>query len=309
MNPGTIAVLNRLEGIKKGSGDNWIAWCPAHADKGSKQRGLSVSEKQGTLVLHCFSGCDGDAILQAIGLTWGDVLNGERPAPTPRLRPSSPATHRPTPSVPEPTETGRIPFELTTPGGELVAVHTRIEYSDGSKRFTWSRNGKPNLDGLAVADVPLWGIAKVRDYDYEMDPHCTEPYVVLTEGEKAALSLWERGIPAVGTATGASACPSHKAIGDLDGLLLYLWPDNDPPGRKHMDAMARLRSADWPFVVQWPEAPPHGDAADFPGDAAAVWDLLADAVPWAEPQVPADGANAIRTGPSGQSAMRLARVE
>ena len=191
----TTEVLNRLKGVKRGvSPTDWVSLCPSHQDK---HRSLSISEKAGTLLLHCFSGCDGDAIVQALGLTWGDILNADNPRKPPPL-----ARHR---EEPPPAETRRIPYGLTTPAGELVAVHTRIEYADGSKRFEWSRNGKLGLAGLAVADVPLWGLKRLAAFDYAADPNCSEPYVILCEGEKAALSLWERVIPAVGTATGASA--------------------------------------------------------------------------------------------------------
>ena len=54
-------------------------------------------------------------------------------------------------------------------------------------------------------------------------------------------------------------------------------------------ALSRL--GETPFVVHWPKAPPKGDAANFPGDAAAVWDLLANAVPWEEPPEPAKEVN------------------
>ena len=75
---------------------------------------------------------------------------------------------------------------------------------------------------------------------------------------------------------------------------MYLWPDADPvdpktgriPGKDHMDKLARngqqVAGFCWPFVVRWPGAPPHGDAADFEGDAGAVWELLANAVLWEE---------------------------
>ena len=277
MSPSTAKVLNLLRGVR-GSSErrDWTAFCVGHDDR--SQRSLSIRERDGKVILHCFTGCQTADIVKAMGLDWTDLFEPDLDPPR------GPAAK---PKGPPPTETRRIPYGLTTPAGELVAVHTRIEYSDGSKDYRWSRNGKANLGGMAVADLPLWGLKRLAAYDYTSDPNCTEPYVILCEGEGPALSLCNRGLPAVGTATGAGTAPSPLALSALDGLLLYLWPDNDSAGHRHMDQIARRRSSDWPFVVTWPEAPPKGDAANFGGDAAAVWELLVNAVPWEEPPEPA----------------------
>jgi hypothetical protein len=52
--------------------------CPAHEDR---RESLIVSEGQGgRVVLHCFAGCDPEAVLRAWGLTWQDLFapDGDR---------------------------------------------------------------------------------------------------------------------------------------------------------------------------------------------------------------------------------------
>lgn len=64
-------LLTRLEGVKKTGANDWIARCPAHADK---RPSLTITEKDDARVLiHCFGGCGAADILAAIGLEF-DVL-------------------------------------------------------------------------------------------------------------------------------------------------------------------------------------------------------------------------------------------
>ena len=56
--------LAKLQGVK-GNGGQYNALCPAHADK---EPSLSVSQKDGKILLHCHTGCDKESILGALGL-------------------------------------------------------------------------------------------------------------------------------------------------------------------------------------------------------------------------------------------------
>lgn len=64
------AFLSRLEKVRK-SGDGYVACCPAHKDKNPS---MSVTERQGKVLLHCFAGCCPDDILDAVGMKWGDFF-------------------------------------------------------------------------------------------------------------------------------------------------------------------------------------------------------------------------------------------
>jgi hypothetical protein len=70
-----------------------MARCPAHDDRNPS---LSVSVKEGKLLLHCFAGCPAEAVLNAVGLSWRDLWEGEawRPLPSrpkPKLEPEGPS--------------------------------------------------------------------------------------------------------------------------------------------------------------------------------------------------------------------------
>lgn len=64
-------VLGRLERHKPAGNGQWKACCPAHDDRNPS---LSISEgENGAVLLHCFAGCEAAAVVQAMGLTMGDL--------------------------------------------------------------------------------------------------------------------------------------------------------------------------------------------------------------------------------------------
>ena len=118
-----------------------------------------------------------------------------------------------------------IEYAVRDASGELVATHVRRDAPDGTKTMFWRLAGGTNgLNGVHVADLPLYGIE--RDLGRS---------VVVTEGEKAADALLAAGIAAVGTVTGSSSAPSAAALAELAGKHVYLWPDADDVGRRHME--------------------------------------------------------------------------
>lgn len=65
-------VISRLSGVRKTGYGRWTACCPAHDDRSPS---LLVTERDdGSIGVHCFSGCDVSAVLGAIGLTLGDLF-------------------------------------------------------------------------------------------------------------------------------------------------------------------------------------------------------------------------------------------
>src|SRR6185312_12677922 len=64
-------LLGRLEGVIK-TGNGWRARCPAH---GSRSASLSIAQgDNGTLLIHCFAGCEVHDVLAAVGLEVGDLF-------------------------------------------------------------------------------------------------------------------------------------------------------------------------------------------------------------------------------------------
>lgn len=82
-NPTAEPLLQRLERVQK-AGQGWRARCPACG--GSSQK-LTVTERDGRVLLHCFGGCKAIDVLVAVGLGWPDIM-------PPRHWPDSPEERR-----------------------------------------------------------------------------------------------------------------------------------------------------------------------------------------------------------------------
>lgn len=227
------------------------ARCPAHDDRAPS---LSVTEADdGRVLVYCHAGCETETIVAALGLTMADLFD------RPMLRPL-PARRR---------ETARTVYEIRDLNGATVAEHVRLEHDDGSKSLFWRRDGENGLSGYRLAELPLYRTETLIEAP-------TGSTVVLTEGEKAADALAARGLRSVGTVTGAASAPSADRLDVLRGFDVVLWPDHDDVGRDHMRRIAATLAtlgirARW---LDWPEAPDHGDAADFTGSSDELHGLL-----------------------------------
>jgi DNA primase len=66
------ALLDRLEGVKPSGQGRWLACCPAHEDRSPS---LSIRDMgDGRILLHCFAGCESEAVLTALGLQFSDLF-------------------------------------------------------------------------------------------------------------------------------------------------------------------------------------------------------------------------------------------
>ncbi len=64
-------LLNRLQSVREVGADQWVACCPAHEDATPS---CSIRQSDdGMLLLHCFAGCETEAILDAVGLSFSDL--------------------------------------------------------------------------------------------------------------------------------------------------------------------------------------------------------------------------------------------
>lgn len=65
-------LLQRLERVRQTGAHQWLARCPAHPDQSPS---LSIAERDGRVLVHCFAGCAVDDVLAAVGLSLGDLFD------------------------------------------------------------------------------------------------------------------------------------------------------------------------------------------------------------------------------------------
>jgi hypothetical protein len=236
-------ILERLGEYERRDGYYMVA-CPAHEDT---KPSLSVSEgDDGRVLLKCFAGCEVGPIVAALDLEMRDLF------------PSSTNGHRNghKRAGGKPTAT----WYIRDAEGELQAVHVRFD-RDGGKDCLWRFPGASEwgLKGRKLPTLPLYGSEEVKEWP-EDSP------VVLVEGEKARDALASIYPQTLGTVTGAESAPGPEALEVLRGRRVVLWPDNDGPGRAHMERIgaALQGNAAEVRIFEWPDAPEKGDAADHP---------------------------------------------
>jgi hypothetical protein len=312
--PHVQRVLDAFDNVRA-TATGWTARCPHHQDR---KNSLSIGVGDDAQVLiHCHVGCETGMVLYRKGLTFKDLYppravpapqNGHgRRQPTSPEPPSGPTNDEPL--KPPARVIGTTRYELLGASGELVRVHMREDLDDGTKRMWYEMpDGRRTLDGMPKAQLPLYGVHAVGK----------APTVFVCEGEKAAEALRSIGVAAVGTATGADTCPCDDSLRPLLGRNVVLWPDRDQVGDKHMDGIgvglhALGQPASKLFRLDWPDAPPKGDAADFVargGTRESLNGLLATTQHWqprpatADQSTAAAGSSTIATPSVGLSLVR-----
>ena len=64
-------LLSRLDKVKSGKNNSWIACCPAHDDKNPS---LTITEIEDRVLIKCWSGCDTYEICESVGLDISDLF-------------------------------------------------------------------------------------------------------------------------------------------------------------------------------------------------------------------------------------------
>jgi putative DNA primase/helicase len=72
-------LLPRLRGARR-CASGWMARCPAHEDRSPS---LSVCERQGRVLIHCFAGCSTEMVCDALGIKMCDLFVEPRPSRKP----------------------------------------------------------------------------------------------------------------------------------------------------------------------------------------------------------------------------------
>src|SRR5215471_3860079 len=57
------------------TGHKYLVCCPCHNDRSKHgKNSLCISQKYGKILFNCFAGCDTEAIIASVGLTWPDLF-------------------------------------------------------------------------------------------------------------------------------------------------------------------------------------------------------------------------------------------
>ena len=199
-------VLRRFPSARR-NGANWMALCPAHADKNPS---LAISEKNGKILLNCFAGCKKDAICAAAGMEMRDLfLDGKTG------KNGNPG--RIVETYPYHDEEGNVLFEVV-----------RLEPKDFRQR-------RPGGDGGWI-----WSIEGTRRVLYCLRGVMAADQVIITEGERDAQTAALFALPLTYGTTNPGGAGKWKNEYNqyLRAKHVVIIADADEPGRKHARQVA-----------------------------------------------------------------------
>ena len=65
-------LISRLDGVKETGPGKYVSRCPSHDDRSPS---LAIKDgDDGRVLIHCFAGCEPQSVLDAIGLTFSDIM-------------------------------------------------------------------------------------------------------------------------------------------------------------------------------------------------------------------------------------------
>lgn len=225
-----------LPSLKTNGNGSAMALCPLHADTNPS---LSVDLSTGQW--NCLAGCGGGSIfdfyMKKHGTDYRTAFNA-----------LAGMVGLSTEGKPKITQT----YDYTDGAGKLLFQVLRYEPKsfrqrrpDGKGGWIW------NLQGVEIVPFNLPAVIPAKS-------------VLIVEGEKDVLALQKMGLVASCNAQGAGKWREEYNRW-FKGKEVAILPDNDEPGRKHAEQVARSLHgiAESVKVVQLPGLPPKGDVSDW----------------------------------------------
>ena len=223
------------------SGSGWKVVCPAHADANPS---LSVTQRDGKLLLHCHAGCTTESICQQLGILMSDLSTRSEIITT---------------------------YDYTDEEGQLLFQTVRYEPKDFRQRH-------PDGNGGWV-----WNLNGVRRVLYNLPEVSKSDSILIVEGEKDVETARQK-FDLVATCNPMGAGKWGDEYSELlRGKCVTVIPDADEPGRKHAEQVARSLHLKAESVAICPLPEPIKDLSDWPLSRESLIDLIEKAPAWKEP--------------------------
>jgi 5S rRNA maturation endonuclease (ribonuclease M5) len=241
-----LAALDARDSKPRHTGKGFEARCPAHEDD---RASLSVSlGNNGSVLVHCFAGCPTEAVVKALGLETKDLFE---PQPGKGIADSGQPKpwNRPVKTTyPYHDETGRLL-------SEVVRFADRKDFRQRRPDPTSTSGWRWNLNGTRCV------LYRLPDLLAGIKAGAT---VYVVEGEKDVDTLRSLGLVATCNPMGAGKWDDSFAE-SLSGARVVILPDNDEPGRRHADTVARSLAgkAASVRVLNLDNLRPKGDVSDW----------------------------------------------
>ena len=206
-------LVSKLENVKK-SGSGYTSRCPNHPDK---RNSLSVTEKDGALLIHCHAGCETKDVVESLGYNLKDLFAEK--------------------SKPKTTQKRKIvaKYDYVDIYGKLVYQSVRFSPKGFSQR-------RPDPDHKGKW---IYNLKGVDPLPYNL-PEVIEAVkkgktIWLVEGEADVETL--RKLSLVGCSNSGGAGKWKKSFSQyFSSARVALVADNDNVGRAHMNSVGEFLS-------------------------------------------------------------------
>ena len=264
------AVIAKSLNGRPETGGGYLCRCPLTTHgrrRGDRNPSLLVRDGDFGVIVHCFAGCDRGHVLEELqrrGLI-EDLAKSSG-----RARPSGSSSR----------QSGRRELATYTykdEHGHVLFQVVRYEPKDFRQR---------SPDG---AGGWSWSLEGVRRVPYRLpeliETVANEHTVFVVEGEKDVETLQGIGITATCNPGGASKWRGEYSV-HFGGADVVIIPDNDDPGRKHAESVAKslCKFAARVRILELPGLPPAGDVSDWLAEGHTREELdalIEQSKPWA----------------------------
>lgn len=257
--------LQRFRAAATTEPDNWFANCPAHRDENAS---LNIKIKDGKVLLHCFAGCQPEAIVAAAGLKMRDLFLDET-SPQPTAPPRYGLT------LEEYATAKKLPVEFLKSLGLADGQHQsktgkvhpglRIGYwgeKQEARCLRWRMAIAKNTGADGRDNRFLWEKgAKLCLYGLWRQPK-DKKEIILVEGESDCHTLWYNDYPALGLpgASNYKADRDDQTLAQYEKIYLVIEPDSG--GKKLYETLEKSNLKEKIRLMRMPEGTK---------DVSAVW--------------------------------------
>lgn len=252
-------ILPRLENVQEKGGNQWMASCPCgfRHRNGDRNRSLHITLEGDKILLHCFTGCSQEEVLDALGMR--SVASDKSEADK---------------------RSGLLSWYAQKNGLTLIEEYSycygeyqdgltkvRFQNAEGKKTFCWIRKDNSKPSGYSM------GTKGCRNRLY-VSGSMAAPEIFLVEGEKDANTVHRiTGGTAASAANGATGAGEDRKwlpeyTQQLKGKKVYILWDNDEVGRAWADRQASELSEvaevyKLDLFTVWTDAPEKADVSDM----------------------------------------------
>lgn len=203
-------ILQKFEKPKK-TGSVYNVKCPSHDDKNAS---LSITEKDGKILLHCHAGCQTKDVISSLGLKMQDLFIE---------------------NLKEYTKQEKESYIYTDESGNIKHKSDKY-FINGKKQFAQYRfeNGKWEK-GVEGIKKYLYNLPDILKWKH------TAKFIAIVEGEKCVDACKKIGVLATTNVAGAGKWEPHLSdwLKDVSDKIV-IFQDNDTPGLNHAEKVKKF---------------------------------------------------------------------